>query len=512
MNKRGKIWKGLTLLHPKNLAREVHIYGYHFSWKTHSAWILGALIGSGMLGLLFQLKAVYVVIIAAAVSSVLPILVLDMYKRMYEQKRFADVAAYMEQMLYSFQKTGKVTGALKETRELFAEGQMRQCVDAAICHMELGKPKTAQGVLAEGLELVEEQYGCAKLTMVHELLRTTETYGGAAEESILLILQDIERWKKRKYQLQAEKKKFHVDNVISIVVAVILCAVALYVLEAMRQMFGVGNTTDIFSIPVIQVSSTVFILLLLKILVKSTKELTEDWLNEADVHDSAYILHSYDLVTNYENKEGERRKIWPSAVLMAIVMVAFIWKRAMLAGAAMMALAGVLVYQKMVYHLAKKDVTEAMYLALPQWLIELMLLLQHNNVQVALMKSVDGAPSVLKSELGLLRERMMQSPGELQTYIRFCQNFDLPEVGGCMKMLHAFSENGTGNLGVQMNQFLARVGQMQDCADVIRDGKIAFQMKMIFSYPVLAAIGKLLIDLTVGMAVMLQVLGSIGGA
>ncbi len=508
---RGKVWKKFTLLHPKNLAREVHIYGYHFSWKTHSAWILGALLGCGMLGLLFRLKAVYVAIIAVAVSLVLPVLVLDMYKRMYEQKRFADAAAYMEQMLYSFQKTGKVTGALKETREIFAEGQMRQCVDAAICHMELGKPRSAQGVLAEGLALVEEQYGCAKLTMVHKLLCTTESYGGAAEESILLLLKDIERWKKRKYQLQAEKKKYHMDNVISIVVAVILCAVALYVLEAMQQMFGERNTADIFSIPVIQVSSTIFILLLLKILVKSTKELTEDWLNEPELHASPYILHSYEQIRKYEKKEGGKWKGWAAAVLLGIMAAAFACGQTVVAAVSLTTLGIVLVYQKMVYRLAKKDVTEAMYLALPQWMIELMLLLQHNNVQVALMKSADGAPAVLKPELTLLQERMMQSPGELQTYTRFCQSFDLPEASGCMRMLHAFSENGTGNLGVQLNQFLERIGQMQDCADVIRDGNIAFHMKLIFSYPVLAAIGKLLIDFTVGMAVMLQVLGGIGG-
>lgn len=512
MNKKRRIWRGFALLNPKNLAREVHIYGYHFSWKAHSAWILGALIGSCMLGLLLQLEAIYVVIIVAAVSLVLPILVLDMYKRMYEQKRFGDVVAYMEQMLYSFRKTGKVTGALKETRELFPEGQMRKCIDAAICHMELGKPKTAQGVLVEGLELVEEHYGCAKLTMVHELLRTTEAYGGEAEASILMILEDIEAWKKRKYQLQAEKKKFHVDNLISIVVAVILCAVALYVLEAMRQMFGTGDTTSIFSISVIQVSSTVFIMLLLRILVKSTKELTEDWLNESDVHTAGYVMHSYDLVVNYENGGNRRENIWLIAVLILIIIISFIWKKAVLAGIAVMLLGGVLVYHKMAYRLAKKDVTEAMYLALPQWLIELMLLLQHNNVQVALAKSVDGAPPVLKNELNLLRERISQSPGELQTYTGFCQKFDLPEVSGCMKMLHAFSENGTGDLSVQMNQLLARVRQMQESADAIRDGKIAFQMKLIFSYPVLAAIIKLLIDLTVGMVLMLQVLGNIGGA
>lgn len=511
MSKKRKLWKGIALLNPKNLAREVHIYGYNFSWNTHSVWILGALIGSGMLGLLFHLETVYIVIIIAAVSFVLPILVLDMYKRMYEQKRFADVIAYMEQMLYSFQKTGKVTGALKETRELFAEGQMRQCIDAAILHMELGKPETSQGILVEGLKLIEEHYACAKLTMVHELLRTTEAYGGEAEESILLILEDIERWKKREYQLQAEKKKFHTDNVISIVVAVFLCAIALYVLEMMRQMFGGDGAKGLFSLPVIQISSTAFILILLRILVKSTRRLTEDWLSETKVHDMEYVLHSYDLVINYENREVRKENVWLTIVLMVIVTVLFIGNMTMLAGVCMLILGVVLVYQKVGYHLAKKDVTEAMYLALPQWLTEMMLLLQHNNVQVALMKSVEGAPAILKGELSSLQERMTQNPGELQTYTAFCQNFDLPEISGCMKMLHAFSESGSGNISTQMNSFLARVGQMQDCADSIRDEKIAFRMKMIFSYPVLAAIAKLLIDLTVAMAVMMQVLGRIGG-
>lgn len=78
-------------------------------------------------------------------------------------------------------------------------------------------------------------------------------------------------------------------------------------------------------------------------------------------------------------------------------------------------------------------------------------------------------------------------------------------------MLHAFSENGTGDLHVQMNQLLGRVWQMQEKADEIKDAQIAFRMKLIFAYPVLAATMKLLIDLTVGMIIMMQVLGSIGG-
>ena len=511
MKKTKNVWKKFALQNPKNLEREVHIYGYHYSWRTHSISILGTLVGSWLLGFVFQLQIFCTIVIAAAATFVLPLLVLDMYKRMYEQKRFADAAADMEQMLYSFQKTGKVTGALKETREIFSDGQMRQCMDEAIVHMELGVPKTTQGVLAEGLLLIEECYRCTKLTLVHEFLQAMESYGGVAEEAVLLILEDIENWKKREYKLQAEKKKYHADNVISIVVSVILCAVALYVLEGMGQMFQRTGRVDIFSLPVIQLSSTVFILLLLKILVKSMKGLTEDWLNEPQKYAKEYVQHSYDRVMHCEKETEHRWKLWAQAGVLAMALLL------LLAGAALpavlaMAAAGVFFgYRRLGYRLAKKDVTEAMYLALPQWLMELLLLLQNNNVQVALMKSAAQAPAALQEELGALQERIRERPGDLATYTAFCSSFDLPEIHGCMKMLHAFSENGTGNLREQMNRLLERVERMQEAADVICNDRIAFQMKMIFSYPVLSAIGKLLIDLTVGMAVMLQVLGSMGG-
>lgn len=477
-----KIWRQITLLRPKNLAKEVHVYGYHFSWKAHTAWIFGAIAGAVLLELLFHLKAGYFFVIAIAISCALPVLVVDMYKRMYEQKRFADVTAYMEQMLYSFLKTGKVVAALKETRELFEEGQMKGCIDTAVLHMELGKPGTVRGVLAEGLEMIEEVYPCSKILLVHNLLLATESYGGAAEEAVFLLLEDIERYKRRGYHLQAEKKKSHTDNIISIVVAIFLCATALYVLEAMRQKFGVSGGTDIFSIKVIQISSMLFILLLLQVLVKSTKSLTDDWLEEKEAYTAEYMESSYKLVLDYEERKEKTTFKLP-----------------------------VPLHRKMGYSLAKRDVTEAIYLALPQWLMELILLLQHNNVQVALLKSAENAPYVLQRELTSLKERMERKPEKLQTYMKFCERFDVPEIGSCMKMLHAFSENGTGDLHVQMNQLLGRVWQMQEKADEVKDAQIAFQMKLIFSHPVLAATAKLLIDLTVGMAVMMQVLGNIGG-
>lgn len=511
MRGKKRFWENLKLLNPRNLEKEVHIYGYHFSWKSHILLIAGTLTGISAVGILFRLKPVCFAIVVAAVLIVLPILVLDMYRKMYEQKRFADAAAYMEQMLYSFQKTGKVISALKESREIFDGGQMYQAVEAAIRHLEAGRAGAEQGILDESLQIIEEGYPCTKIRTVHDLLINAEEYGGEVEESILFLLEDVERWKQRGYRLQAEKKRSHTDNIISIVVATVLCAIALYVLDAMKQMFSVQSPIQIFQIRVIQISSVLFIVFLLHVFVKSTRNLTDDWLRDTVFHEAGYIEKSYDMIAAYDEKKERRKSIWIAAPVFLLTVIVFAaGKRA----ACLFCLAiGVflLLQHKTGYYLAKKDVTEELYLALPQWLTGMALLLQNNNVQVSIARSMGEAAPVLRKELRLLTERLKETPGKLQAYTGFCADFDLPEVQSCMKMLHAVAENGAGNIKAQMGHLLERVGKMQAMADEIENEKTAFRMKLLFSYPVAAATAKLLVDLTVGMVIMLKLLGNAKG-
>lgn len=471
--KRGMTFSWLKLLNPKNLEKEVDRYGYHFSWKTHIVAMIGTLAGGSAVGLLFQLDTFFFTIILVVVGILLPILILDMYRKMYEQKRFADAATYMEQMLYSFQKTGKVLLALKETGEIFDEGQMKQLIRAAILELEKGK-------LEQALKQIETGYECPKLSAVHKLLLNAEEHGGEMENSVLILLEDLELWKRRGYRLQAEKKKSHGDNIISMIVAVMLCAVALYVLNSMNDMFVVETTLNILKISVIQVSSLLFLLFLLFIFFKSSRNLTANWLQIKTNHEDGYIQKCYESVKHYEAKKAKKKRSLGLAPIG--------------------------------YRLAKRDVTEEIYLTLPGWLMELALLLQNNNVQVAIAKSKAGAPVVIQEEIDLLMERMEREPQRLTTYTRFCSEFDVPEVLSCMKMLHAVSEMGSGDAKTQINNLIARVNEMQDIAEQIQNEKASFYMKMMFSYPVIAATVKLLTDLTVGMAVMFQMLGSMGGA
>ena len=378
--------------------------------------------------------------------------------------------------------------------------------------MEYGHPVGEQGVLREGLQKIERYYACDKLATVHELLLNTEEYGGDVEASVTLVLEDIERFKKRGYQLQAEKRKSHTDNVISIVVAVLLCAAALYLLNEMQEMFTSEADVSVFTVPVIQISSMVFLLLLLAFYVKSVRSLTADWLEEKPLYDTAYIRHSYELVMGYEKKAQQYRRLIPAGI---VTMTAFVfWTVGWRITGILLLVTGLLVAMqpRISYRIAERDVTAELYQVLPRWLFEMVLLLQNNNVQMAITKSAQHAPAVLGSELAELCARMDERPDQLQTYTDFCKKFDLPEMLSCMKMLHAFSENGTGDIDVQMNHLIERVVLMQERADVLRSEERAFRMKLIFAYPVLAATGKLLADLTVGMALMMQVLGGMGGA
>lgn len=67
----------------------------------------------------------------------------------------------------------------------------------------------------------------------------------------------------------------------------------------------------------------------------------------------------------------------------------------------------------------EKDVEGALYQILPEWMFDMALLLQTNNVQVALAKSIESAETLLKQELMELVERITDDPENIQSYLMF---------------------------------------------------------------------------------------------
>lgn len=502
--------KNLLLLNPGNLAKEVYTYGYHFSWKTHFFVIGVCIAGMGAIGLLFQLKWELLVIVLIAMFLALPAFILDTYKKMYEQKRFADTATYMEQMLYGFQKTGKVLSALKETRETFEPGHMRDVTDRAIGHLEEGRSYSDKSVLRESLDIIEKEYECRKIKTLHDLLISTEEYGGEADDSISLLLSDVELWKRRGYVLQKEKKKAHTNNVVSIVVATALCAATLYVLNALPDMLGMKAPYNVLTSGLVQITSLGLLLWMIYVYARSEKTLTRNWLKEESGRDEEYVLRSYEKAMNYDEKrETKKSMLW--AVPFLVAAIYFALKESWIAIPILIITVMMSQQHKFGKNIARRVVSEELYAAFPEWLMQMALLMQHSNVQVSIARSLDGAPKVLVPELNALLQRLKEQPKALSSYTDFCKNFDIPETTSCMKMLYAISESGTGDAKAQIQNLLKQVQEMRNRTAERRNEQASFKVRMLYTYPVFGASIKLLGDLIVGMMFLFEMLSEAGG-
>ena len=302
------------------------------------------------------------------------------------------------------------------------------------------------------------------------------------------------------------------DNIISIIVATALCAIALYVIDGMRDLFpSVAVSTSIMKLPLIQLTSFVFLLWELWVLARSFRSMSSDWLQSGEIKDAEYLLHCYDKIRDYDAMtEKKKSLLWASPFLIAAVIVFLMHRRGI---ALLLLVVGMicLFQHRMIRKLAKEDVTNALYAAMPQWMIQMALLLQHNNVQVSIAKSMQSAPEILRPELQLLQERLSEHPESLAAYTDFWKDYDVPEAQSLMKMLHSIAEAGTGNANLQITNMLQRVQEMQQLSDQRQDESSRFKMQMVFLYPVFGATVKLLIDLTLGSVYMMSMLGNMGG-
>lgn len=501
----------LWLLNPNNLAKEIHVYGYDFSWLTHALFVIGSVIGISAIGLLYKLKPEYLIIAIIVAIVLIPACVEQIYKQMFEQKRFADALEYMEQMLYSFQKTGKILSSLQETQRAFKDGNMKDCIDKAIEHITNGKTFNENGVLEkEALEMIEEKYMCDKIVTMHDLLYNSENTGGDNNNSILLMLEDIENWKKRGYTLLAAKKSAHNDNIISIGFASIITLMVLYLLDYTNSLYGeMASSTSIFDITITQVSSLAFILCMYFVLVKSFKMQTDSPLNGINSMTEKEMLRDYEFVVNYDESKQKKKSLFYAAPFAAGTVVALCYQKNTIAILLLVLAAFLLRQHKVGYNIAKKSVEKGLYASISQWFMQMSLLLQHNNVQVSLAKSMQNAPAIIQKELEKLMERLEKDPNSIDSYVSFFKEFDAPEIQSCMKMLYSISENGVGNSDQQIKNLIDSVNKLQSKADELNNESIAFKMKMIFSYPVAFASLKLMLDMTVGLFFILQVLSQI---
>ena len=142
--------------------------------------------------------------------------------------------------------------------------------------------------------------------------------------------------------------------------------------------------------------------------------------------------------------------------------------------------------------------------AFPGWLMDIVLLLQSENVQVALQKSQEHVPPVLRRDLDILVGQLEMEPESVLPYHRFLKSFQIPEVHSAMSMLFSVSMGNSGRADRQIGELIDRNLEMLDAAEKGRLKNLSSGMYLLFLAPVLTASLKLLVDMAVFMMTFLS--------
>lgn len=483
---------GIKYLRYRNLTQELAKYGYEYTPKK-ALFAYGMIVlVAAIFGLLYKLELPYIAAIGIIGLVFSPMVILQTMKGRYHTTMFSLANNYMEQFLYSFKRNGTVLNALLETATIFDEGIFHEALERAIVHIQY--TTDSEDPEREALDIVGEFFHCERIDAIHSFVIGAQRRGGDAGGSILLLAKNRAMWAERVMNLQKEFQIVKRNIMIALVATMLICILPLYLL---------GGDLDISSIPLCQISAVVLIGICMLIYVKADKKLCRSWI-EKEV-DSTGMGKKYLQVRDYDEVK-EAKSSQKMAIIPVILFIgAFIYfKNIAVLVAGVVVVLFFLNQHKIGHSLAMKKVAREIEKQFPNWLMEVALLLQTDNVQMAIRKSMDSAPEVLVYALEDLIDQLEENPNAIEPYHRFLKEYRNPDVQSAMKMLYALSSGNAGDVTKQVEELIDRNNAMMDKAEKLeQEDKIA-GMKVYILLPSLLASFKLMVDMALLLVVFLQ--------
>lgn len=451
----------------------------------HAVFIVAAGV---LLAYLYRLKLPYGIALMCAAGCVLPVWMREQKKREREQIRFTEANLYMEQVLYSFRKSPKILSALTDVEKLFVRGSMSECIRKAIAYIK----ETYEGehIAATALEIIEKEFPSSGITDIHRLMVNVERLGGNCEDSIRILLKNrnIREKETISYQKHCQVQKRNIT--VAIFLSAGLCLMTPVLCQSSLKSVNIMNTT------VYQLTTLLMLILEILIYLYTEKYFSKDWLLGKEFLDAKSSIEKYEKVMYYDFSKA-RKKSFVCGTFMGIVAGLFAFFGKWVVTAALLPIVILLFFQhRLDYALAKKVVVREIRKAFPDWLMEVALLLQTENVAVSIQKSIEFAPEILKPELELLVAKLEAAPESNLAYSEFLQKFAISEVTSAMGMLYSISDGGGSDASVQIEEILSRNAKWQEEAEALLHQEQIGKMYLLFLLPALLGTFKMIVDMT----------------
>lgn len=427
------------------------------------------------------------------------ILAIPFHKKLYQkakenQNRFFEVSLYLDTILYAFTKEEKVDRAVEDVSLTLPEGNMKELVEKALDYIKMTFDEVQ--VVEEALRMIEKEYPCQRIKDVHQFMTHVEYYGGEIEKPVNLLLADKRRWEQRIKNAIAQRNKQMMDVILSVVASLIICGAIVYL-----PIGSMNISTEL----VVQICALIVVVIDDIIIYHAQKYLNVDWIQLQLTEDDEYYVQKMDKFLSYDEKKAKKTSYILGIIGCVLTVGSTLLKNEWLI-VIMMALTLVLFQlHRIRRRMEEKILVKQIKYAFPNWLLDLVLLLQSENVQVALQKSQEHVPGVLRKELYMLTERLEMEPESSRPYHLFLKEFSIPEVHSAMGILYSLSIGNSGNADRQIGELVEKNLELLDGTETELIKNSSSGMYGLFLLPVVVASFKLIVDMLFMMLHFMQI-------
>ncbi|MDD3809119.1 MAG: hypothetical protein PHS94_02365 [Erysipelotrichaceae bacterium] len=468
---------------------EIERYGYSFSMRRFYQVVAFSIILIVVIGITFNLSRGYLACVILVMVASLPQIITVTYRGLDSQQRFADLNNYLEQLVMSFKRRGNLITALQETRQIFAPGAMAVILDRAIGHINEANGSEAY---RQGLGMIEEKYGCSRIRKVHDFLYDVEKLGGDYGSVLNLIDQERLLWQERVYLVAAGKKQIEKTIYLSCVMATIIAAVMGLILP---------DELNVFALDYLQLLTAGYLVAIIVIVTVVHSLLSGGYFEELRVLDQ----HEYEKYVRLHSQRGllNRNDIISLFIVAVGLLLLAVGRQVVAAGILAMVFVLIIIKIGGRKKRCQRVLQSNLSIAFMYWLLDISLLLQNNNIHMAIKQSIEKAPAMLQNDLKKLVDDLEKSPNSITPYQNFLGGFDLPDVKSVMRSFYALDRNGSGSNGKFLNDLLERNNHLVDKTEKLAlENRLAY-INVLQYLPMLLATFKLLGDLTGFMMVLI---------
>lgn len=414
-----------------------------------------------VVGIAFAYKLELPIVIAIGVITTLlmPMLYKEEKKKSYYKKKFEDLISYMEQMCYSFKKSGKIRPSLIDAQKI-SDGEMKEIIEEVIVNID---SKMNEDIYEQALKILEEEYYCKRLISLHKFIIKIEKQGGEFEEYINIILSDIKEWSDRTELFRRDIDRIRRNVLISIGATLLTCLFMAYLIP--KEYSFTGNI-------VYQISSMIIILIMLVIYIFVYKKLNIDWLKEESFLNPEMVDKYYDLIMKSQNEK-----------------IKFM--------------------DKLSINKVKKRMRREISKVFPDWLRQVALNLQQQTVQSSIENSYDDAPYILKRPIRHLLIDFEEYPIGIEPYDNFLQELDMPEIQSSLKMFYCINELSKEETYKQTNAIIDRNNKMLKQAEEMKNKDRIGLAGTLSAGPMMVGVVKIIIDMVLMILVFTSALGNV---